>query len=477
MEMSRLKAIRKNMDRFLTKFDDCIKTRPSRQHLRTYVGGQLGDLARKSVEPIALEAGVAPRTLQEFLSLHEWDEESMRRRVQQIVALEHGDPCAIAVIDETSFPKKGTETTGVQRQYCGATGKKDNCVVTVHLGYAAEGFHALIDADVYLPQETWADNDERRRKAGIPQDVVFRPKWRIALDILDRAIGNGVAFKYLTADEEYGRCGQFRSDVAAHGIQYVVEVPCSVAGWTSRPPVLEPGAREGTSKGRVRTRVTLSPDAPSPRRVDALWGKGGPRWRDYYIKDTHKGPVVWQVRAARFFPWEEGVAGDEVWLIIARNVLDGEVKYFLSNAPATTRLEKLLSVAFSRWVIERLFEDGKEAVGLDHFEVRRYLPLMRHLILSMVSLLFLVKETDRLRGEKSVVERAAGGRGAQCPVGCTVLAQRAQTARGEGRRQDRILATSGRQGGPLPPQEKAGVAEKTGHPNLTADKMLQIVAL
>ena len=130
------KSIRRNLDRFLKQFDDCIGTRPSRAHLRTYVGGQIGNLPRKSIEPIALEADVAPRTLQEFLGLHRWDHEAMGRRVQQIVMRDHADENAIALIDETSVAKKGVKTAGVQRQYCGASGKTDNCVVTVHLGYA-----------------------------------------------------------------------------------------------------------------------------------------------------------------------------------------------------------------------------------------------------------------------------------------------------------------------------------------------------
>jgi SRSO17 transposase len=412
MESAELIGIRRNLDRFLTKFDDCIKTAPSRKHLRTYLGGQIGALPRKSVEPIALDAGVAPRTLQEFLGLHKWDDDAVRRRVQNVVAQEHGDPEAIAVIDETSFAKKGYDTSGVQRQYCGATGKTDNCVVTVHLGYATPGFHALIDGDLYLPQETWAENEERRRKAGIPEQLVFREKWRIALDLLGRTIAQGVPFKYLTADEGYGRSGAFRRGVASQGLLYVVEVPCSLTGWTHCPPMLGPEDYAGA--GRRRTRVSLAPEATTSRRVDELWKRGGPSWTLYHIKDTDKGPVVWEVRATRFFPWEDGAAGEEIWLIIARNVLDGEVKYFYSNAPADTPVAELLRVAFSRWTIERLFQDGKESVGLDHFEVRRYLPLMRHLILSMVALLFLVKETNRLRGKKPLVDHIASKRGAEC---------------------------------------------------------------
>jgi hypothetical protein len=146
----------------------------------------------------------------------------------------------------------------------------------------------------------------------------------------------------------------------------------------------------------------LSKSAPKARRVDGLWKRGGPSWERFHIKNTGNGAVVWEVRVVRFFPCEKGLPGKACWLMVARNVLDGEIKYFLSNAPEDTRPEVLLHVAFSRWHIERIFEDGKGEVGLDHFEVRKYVPLMRHLILSMVSLLFLIEETQWLQKKRGM---------------------------------------------------------------------------
>ena len=147
--------------------------------------------------------------------------------------------------------------------------------------------------------------------------------------------------------------------------------------------------------------------AKPSRRVDGLWSRGGPSWETFHIKDTDKGAVVWEVRVSRFCPWEEGLPGPEQWVLIARQVLTGEVKYFLSNAPEEIPLTKVLAVAFSRHHIERLFEDAKGQVGLDHFEVRKYQPLMRHLVLSMVSLLFLVRQAAGSGEKKIIVERAS----------------------------------------------------------------------
>jgi SRSO17 transposase len=242
MELELLRKLGPALERFVRKFGDCIKTRPSRQHLRTYLNGQLGPLGRKSIEPIALEADVHPRTLQEFLSIHRWNEEAVGKRLREIIKRDHGDPNGIGVLDEGSFKKKGDKTPGVQRQYCGCTGKTENCVVTVHLAYAAGDFHAPLDQDLYLPEETWSDDRGRCRAARIPESVVYRPKWQIGLELLDRSLLEGIPIRWFSADEAYGRVRKFREALAARGLTYVVEIPASLTGWTKRPTI-EP---EGT---------------------------------------------------------------------------------------------------------------------------------------------------------------------------------------------------------------------------------------
>jgi SRSO17 transposase len=415
MDIAELRSLRSALDRFAGQFDDCIRTQPSRNHLRTYLRGQLGPLERKSIEPMALDAGVPPRTLQEFLSLHRWDEVAVERRLRALVIRDHFDPNGIGVIDEVSFPKKGRKTAGVQRQYCGATGKTDNCVIAVELGYATENFHALLAADLYLPEEAWTEDRSRCRGAGIPEDIVYRPKWRIALELVERAHGEGVPLGWLTADELYGRVREFREGIARLGTRYVLEIPTTLTGWTRQPEVIPVGTI--TPFGRVLQKPCVAAGAPEARKVTRLWKRGGPPWIQYLIKTTQKGPVVWEVRETKFFPNHDGVPGKEERLLIAREVLTGEVKYFLSDAPADVPTKVLLFVAFSRWHIERLFEDAKGEVGFDHFEVRCYRALMRHLILTALSLYFLCEETDRLRKKKSVLDSLAGAGGGGNPTG------------------------------------------------------------
>lgn len=402
----------RRLGRFASHFKDCFVSSPTHTHFQTYMKGQASRLERKSVEPMALELGVPPRTLQQFLSLSHWDHHRMRERVRDLVLARHTGDAPIALIDETSFPKKGDKTAGVQRQYCGATGKKDNCVVTINLGYAVPDFHALIDCDVYLPETTWADDPERRKAAGIPDELQFRTQNQIALDLVRRAQENGAGFKYLTADERYGSDSKFRGGVAGMGITYVVEVSRTTYGWTKRPRFEMP---EATSRGGgPRKKPRLAEGQRELRRVDELWERGGPSWLGYHVKDTEKGPVVWETRATRFWPSHKGGCLEECWLLVARNAMSGELKYFLSNASAETPVETLLHVAFTRAEIEQLFEAAKGEIGLDHFEVRQYTSLVRHLIVSLASLLFLMEQTTRLR-KKRLVEHLPdqnGDRGA-----------------------------------------------------------------
>jgi SRSO17 transposase len=414
MELHELRKLRGKLNRFVAKFDDCIGTRPSCRHFRTYINGQLGPLRRKNVETIALASGTHVRTLQHFLSLHGWDEMAVGRRVREWVRSRHADENAIGVIDETSYAKKGDKTAGVKRQYCGATGKTDNCVVSVHLGYAAGDFHTLLDGDLYLPRD-WAEDHERRQEAGIPATVSYRPKWKIALDLLRRSLEEGVSMRWLTADEAYGRCTEFREAVAAFGLSYVVEIPTDLTGWTRLPEVLPSGTV--VPSGRRLRKPRVAEDQAKARLVKNLWHRGGPSWDLYRIKDSDKGPVVWEVRESRFHPNRNGVPGPEVRLIVARNMLDDEVKYFLSNADMDVPLQAVLHVAFSRYHIEQLFREGKGTVGLDEFQVRNYLPLQRHLAMTLVSLLFLAEQTAILRGKKSPLESLSGPRGNRSPTG------------------------------------------------------------
>lgn len=404
MDAKQIKQLKPMLNKYLRQFDDCFGRIEPAERLKAYVTGQLSDLQRKSIEPMADAAGLPPRNLQQFLSLHKWDELRMRDTLQRIVANEHPHSCSIGIFDETGHDKKGDKTAGVQRQWCGRSGKIDNCVVTVHLNYTAGDFHCLLDGELFLP-EAWANDRDRCRAAGIPDDMLYRPKWQIALELRLRAVANGVRFEWFGFDEGYGKVPEFLFALDDSGQRYVGEIPSIFTGWLVEPDILHK-EHHCHKRGRKRHFPRLkakSPAASSVRQLvlhSPIWRKI--RWEKFHIKDTTKGPMVWEAKAAKFYLKRDGLPTRGHWLIVARNVENPEeVKYFVSNAPEGTPLEVLLHVGFSRWHVERCFEDEKSELGLSHFEVRNYLSLRRHLIITAVSHLFLAKVHQVWRGEKS----------------------------------------------------------------------------
>lgn len=404
MDAKQVRRLRPELTRFLNRFDGCFARRDTRAHLPAYIQGQLSDLPSKSCEPIALAAGMAPRTLQEFLAHYRWDENRMRDQVQRMVMEEHAGPDSIGVIDETSDVKKGNKTPGVQRQWCGTVGKRENCIVTVHLGYSTADFHCLLDGDLYLP-ESWSVDRPRCRAAGIPDDVVYRPKWQIALELYDQARANGVSFDWLTFDEGYGSKPLFLQGLRDRNQDFVAEVPVTFSCWARVPRSTDRPYRRSTRGRSRKTPRLVAGSQPSSVR-DLLTHSPKLRdqaWARYHVKDGQKGPLVWEVKHTRVTMKDDsGMPGMPLHLMVARNPLDhDEVKFFVSNASAETRVETLLLVAFSRWRVERCFQDQKQEIGLDQWEGRHYRGLKRHLILSCVSYLFLARVRERLRGEKS----------------------------------------------------------------------------
>lgn len=381
---------------YLDEFRDCFGRSEPRGKLGTYVRGQLGELPRKSVEPIALAAGMKPRTLQEFLASDDWDEERLQAHTYRLLMRDHADEQLIGVIDESGHPKKGVETAGVSRQYCGNTGKIDNCVMTVHLTATSfDGrFRTLLESELYLPK-SWHEDRERCRAAKIPDEVVYRSKYNMALAQLDRAAAHGVRFRWVTADEWYSQKPAFVTGLEQRGQRFVLEVPKNFAVWLADPQLAKP------------------PSAAKPVATLLRYSRPLLRqpWQAYRVKDTDKGPQVWEVKFAPcWLPRGAGVVGP-YWLVVARNVLDrGEVKFFVSNAGGGVPLTVVLHVAFGRWPVERCLQDEKSELGLSHFEVRCYPALQRHLLITQVSHLFLARQTQRLRGEKRRGDAAASSR-------------------------------------------------------------------
>jgi len=404
MDATFVLSLRPRLCEFLSRFDDCFASRPTRKAFAGYITGQLSELPRKSMEPMADAAGVHPRSLQQLMSLYVWDEDQLRDRLQQYVAQQHPSEHSVGIVDETSVVKKGRHTAGVQRQHCGAVGKQENCVVTVHLGYTTPDFRTLIDGELFLPEESWHQDRPRCRAAGIPDDVVYRPKWMIALEQLDRARRNGLRLRWLTFDEGYGGKPPFLRALDARGQDYVAEIPSSFRVWTHEPRVVRREHATHRRPGRPRRLPRLAKQTLP--QCEVRWALRvssvvrAAAWVVFHTSDGEKGPMLWEVK--RISVWlsdAEGLPTREHQLLVVRRLPDRtEVKYFLSGASSSTSTEELLLVAFSRWKIERTFEDAKTELGLADFEMRKWKCVRRHLIASCVSHAFLA--TVRREEEK-----------------------------------------------------------------------------
>jgi SRSO17 transposase len=294
------------LESFLAEFADVAIT-PTRKLIAAYLRGQLGPLPRKSVMPMAREAGIAPRTLQELLSLHRWDEQLMVDILQRHVWRRRGSIESVATILESCCPKKGTRTPGVELQRCGTSGRTRNCVQLLHLGFSDGDFNCVLDNAIVLPR-SWTDSPERRERARIPDDLKYRSKTQIALDLLDRASANGVRFGWVYVGIDYASDAQFLKDLDARGLRYVAP---------------RPTLREGGSA----------------------------------------------------FPW-------------------------ITNREAGAVPEMLVRMGRAGEESQRWLDLRRREIGLDHFEVRTYRSLLRHLTLSSASLLFLEE-----RGRKAGVRK------------------------------------------------------------------------
>jgi SRSO17 transposase len=357
-----------------------------------YLHGLLSQQPRKTIERIALTQRVNVRDLQHFSGQSRWPTDPVIARQQQLVADTLGDCDGVVIIDESGVLKQGRASVGVAPQYCGAVGKVANSQVGVYLGYCSSKGYTLADGRLFVP-EAWFDeaHAEERQACGLPEDVTFQTKPEIALTLLKDAVRRGsLPIRWVAVDALYGDAPAFLDGVAALGKWYVAEVACSTQVWTHRPEIGVPG---WSGHGRKPTRLRVLAGEPRAQRVAAvLAAVPAQAWTRHVIKEGSKGPIVCDFARVRVSVVREGLPGDEVWLVLRRNVENPtEVKFYLSNAPVMTALSTLVRMSGVRWAVESSFAEGKGEVGLDHYETRSWLGWHHHMVLVMLAHHFLVR--------------------------------------------------------------------------------------
>jgi SRSO17 transposase len=388
---------------FQSVFHDCFARSETRAHFLDYMVGQYSPLARKSIEPIALAVeGGRIRSLQRFLSESVWDEEQMRWNYHQLGADEFGEPDGVLMFDESAFVKKGKDSAGVARQYCGTLGKVENCQVGVFAGYASRQGYVLVDQRLFLP-EVWFGPlyAAQRVKCQIPDALQLQTKPQLAAAMLQSIRQEGILpFRYIVADSVYGNSPDFLAALdACVGTIALVAMSSETRCWPQRPTTQEKAYRY---KGEARAKRRLLPTALPPQRVAAL-AATLPAWQWYRrtVSEGTKGPIEYDFARHRVTLGKDGLPERTVWLVIKRTRgSEPTYAYAISNAPASTPFRTLVWLSGIRWAVEQCFEEGKTELGMAHYEVRKYAGWQHHMLLTMLAHFFLWHLKGRW-GEKS----------------------------------------------------------------------------
>ncbi len=395
MTDAQVERCRRRLEQFLVDLLEPVGRSERRRWGAVYVRGLLLNGERKSIEPLAtrLPDGNV-QALQQFIGQSPWDWNPVWARLSRRMTAEL-EPDAAWVVDDTGFPKQGTHSVGVARQYSGTLGKTANCQVAVSVHHVGEQGNAPLGWRLYLP-ESWANDAPRRREAGIPSEIVFRSKWQLALDIIDQVRGWDLPDRVVIADAGYGETTEFREELEARELPYVVGISAKVGAWT-KPPQAEIPPHRG--RGGPPTRYKYGNQRPTPVGEVVRQAKG---WKKVRWREGTKGWLESRFLAIRVQPSHGFVRGQaphkEVWLLAEWPEREKEpTKYFFCDLPASYTLRRLVRLAKCRWKIEQDYHQLKEELGLDHYEGRNWSGWHHHVTLVMMAHAFLTLETLRAK--------------------------------------------------------------------------------
>jgi len=388
---------------YYANYRPLLRRREQRAWTEVYLRGLLSDIPNnKSIESMILALigadSNAIRNMQHCIGAGAWAGTPLLTRHWSAVDRVLGDPEGVHTLDSSEFLKQGQDSVGVKRQHCGEVGKIANCQSGVFLGYASRKGYTLLDRRLYLPEE-WVTDEayaERRHKCGVPEDIEFKTKPQQGWEMLKAVHATGrLRARWLACDEAFGRDTAFLDKVAGLRLWYFAEVPHNTRAWQRRPRTAVP---PWSGQGRKPTRERLVKGEPDAQDVVTLAAAvSADRWSRQTIKEGTKGPIVADFAALRVVAVRDSLPGPEVWLVLRRNVESGELKTYLSNAPADTPLETLVRLSGMRWPIETCFEEGKQYLGLGDYQVRSWRGWHHHMTLCILAHFFLIRLKLRLK--------------------------------------------------------------------------------
>ena len=386
---------------FHERFADLFHRQEPREQFMKYLRTLLAPVERKNGWQMAEASGdKTPDATQRLLYKAKWDADDARDKLQEFVVEVFGDEEGIGVVDETGFIKKGDKSVGVQRQYSGTAGKRENCQIGTFLSYASRHGHVFLDRCLYLP-ESWSAAPNRREQAKVPEDVVFETKPEQAVKMLQHAWKMGVPMRWVTGDEVYGDSPHVRDAIAESHCWYVLAVRTNITVWLERPEVTVP---EWTGRGRKPFKEQVADEAVQPKPVSAVvacWPES--QWRRLEVAEGEKGPRVYDWACQRIVENQDQLPGRNGWLLARRSTSDPtDIAYYLSSAPPETDLLTLARVASTRYTVEQCIEEAKGETGLDHYEVRYWHSWHRHITLSMMAHAWLASIRLKHNREKGI---------------------------------------------------------------------------
>jgi SRSO17 transposase len=405
MDGKQLRQLKPEMNTFLKRYAPLFGRDENHEHARRFINGLLagGGQDRRNVENIAeiVEGGVV-RTLQKFVAQGAWEDAAVLKEVRAHVAETLGDAKGTINVDETGFPKKGKKSVGVKRQYSGTLGRVDNCQIGVFANYYSSQGHTFIDRRIYLPEE-WSQDRPRRREAGVPENVVFRTKPELGLEIVRTAASEGVPFQWVGGDCVYGDSPTFVQGVRELGKWYVLDVSSEAHVWLQQPEVSKPGPRGG--RGQPKTKPISVAEAAAQLSPSAF--------RRIIVSEGSQGAIVYEYAELTVWFSEEGYPTEDSERLLVRRTLSqgAEIKYHRSNAPAKVTLQRVAEQRACRWSVEEDIKACKGQCGLAEYETRGWVGWHHHTALSMLALLFLVVQKLRM-GKKRATDDGSGGPGA-----------------------------------------------------------------
>jgi SRSO17 transposase len=388
---------------FHTAFRDCFARNEPREHFFHYMVGRFSALDRKSIEPIALQVeGGSVRAMQRGISDAVWDDAQMLRTYHRLVEEDMGAPEGVVIVDESGFPKKGHDSVGVARQYCGALGKVENCQVGVFAAYASQHGYALVDKRLFMPEPWFTEAYTRRRtQCQASDDGGFQTKPQLAAAMLRALRDEGVLpFKYVVADCLYSNSPEFIAAVEeAAGTIYFVSIPADTRCWLQGPVM---ATKQYTYNGERRTKRMVAATGKKPIVVEALAKSlHDCFWYQRQVSEGTKGAIQYEFTKRQVTLCGDGLPTRTVWLVMKRTMGENpSYWYYISNAPLSARLPLFVWLSGLRWAIEQCFEEAKTELGMDQYEVRRYPGWHHHMLTTMLAHFFLWHLQIRL-GKKS----------------------------------------------------------------------------